>query len=160
MATKSNKVSYTLYTARKATLRISNDAFAYFAYGEDPLDTDNELEIEGLKSRYPHGFEIDFDSVQYPKDAVGKVEVSITPYTLKTFKCDCYMNIGDKIYLCVDFSADGDSVNYWWFVRGQILDEGTREILVDERNKTYFITRNNARIYLNGFKKYAERGEK
>lgn len=156
------KAQYTLYTTQAKTIRMSNDAFMFFVYGEEPLDEDNEMEIKGLQATYPYGFEVDYDSVKYPQDAAGKVEVLVTPYTLKSFVCDVYSNLGKYIYLCVDFLPN-DMVHFWWYVKGRILEEGDRPILTDDDRRPgakYFITRDNGRVYLDGLKKYGTQGTK
>lgn len=56
---------------------LSNDAFMFLMYDEEPVDADNLEEVDELKALYPNGFTID-DNWSYLED--GEIEVKLIPY--------------------------------------------------------------------------------
>lgn len=63
------------------TLKISNDAYYYFAEGEDPLDESSFDEIAEISAMFEFGFEIDETKNPIVDNKSGMVEITIIPYT-------------------------------------------------------------------------------
>ena len=70
---------FTLDHNNARTLQISNDAFYYLSYGEEPLDESNLEEAEEVVSMFPNSFYID-NNWREVEDCPGMIEATFIAY--------------------------------------------------------------------------------
>ncbi len=83
-------MQYRLDSTKAQKLQISDDAFHYLMYGEDPLDEDNLDEANEVSALFPYGFSIsDWEVVEGEYDLI---EVTFIPYVADDVKYDGQMD--------------------------------------------------------------------
>lgn len=83
-------MQYKLDNTKAKQLQLSNDAFYYLMYGEDPLDDDNLDEAKEIAAMFPFGFSIsDWEYVEGENDLI---EATFIPYIEDDVKYDGWMD--------------------------------------------------------------------
>lgn len=107
--------------SKKQVMQISNDAFYYLYYGEEPLDENNIEEAEEVSAIFPNGFEIE-DNWKTVEDS-DLIEATFIPYIKDSADYDEYYDITNNIQLQIKW-LDTDQVKMWWYNS----KTGTREL--------------------------------
>lgn len=87
-------MQYTLDNTKAKTFQMSNDAFHYLMYGEDPLDEDNLEEANEISAMFPFGFSIGY--WEYVEDEDDLIEATFIPYVKDDIKYDGYKDFVTK----------------------------------------------------------------
>ena len=80
---------FVLDKSKAVTLQISNDAFYYLKYGEDPIDEENLHEAYEIQEMFPNGFQIQ-DGWSVVEDMYDLLEVTFIPYVKDANDWDGY----------------------------------------------------------------------
>lgn len=104
---------YKLDSTKAQQLQMSNDAFHYLMYGEEPLDDDNMEEANEIAAMFPFGFSI--GDWEYVEGEYDLIEAIFTPYVKDDVKYDGWM----------DYIAKG------WIFKYRLVDATTAHINVE-----------------------------
>lgn len=83
-------MQYKLDSTKAQQLQLSNDAFHYLMYGEEPLDDGNLDEANEITEMFPFGFSI--GDWEYVEGEYDLIEATFTPYVEDDVKYDGWMN--------------------------------------------------------------------
>lgn len=116
--------NFTADYSKKQIIQISNDAFYYLYYGEEPLDENNLEEAEEVSAMFPYGFLIEEDWKTVEDSDL--IEASFVPFVQDLADYDEYENLTKYIQQQIKWIGP-NLVRVWWF------DEqtGTRELRGD-----------------------------
>lgn len=81
---------YKLDSTKAQQLQMSNDAFHYLMYGEEPLDDDNLDEANEIAAMFPNGYSI--GDWEYVEDETDLIKATFIPYIKDDIKYDGWMN--------------------------------------------------------------------
>lgn len=110
--------------SKKQVMQISNDAFYYLYYGEEPLDDENMEEAQEIAGMFPNGFIIEENWEEV--DDTDLIECTFVPYVEDDMDFDEYQNLTKYIQLQIKW-LDADNIRAWWFNE----ENGTRELQGD-----------------------------
>ena len=105
---------FTLDYNNARTLQISNDAFYYLSYGEEPLDESNIEEAKEVVSMFPNSFYID-ENWREVEDCPGMIEATFIPYIEDQADYDMYQDLTSNIQQQVKWLEDRKAVRVWWY---------------------------------------------
>ena len=146
---------------KKRVIQLSNDAFYYLNYGEEPLDEDNLEEAKEIAAEFPNGFYIEDDWKLV--DDSDLIEATFIPYVKDEIKCDAYENLTNCVQSQIKW-IDKENIRAWLF-NSQI---GSRKLFGDFKvytdkygNKCFhtgdqnesFVTGKMSLFYIKRFKK-------
>ena len=116
--------NFVLDYSKKQTLQISNDAFYYLYYGEEPLDESNLEEAKEVSEMFSNNFYIEdnWKAVDYS----DLIECTFIPYIEDKSDYDEYCDLTKYIQMQIKW-LDTNHVRVWWF-NGQT---GTKELKGD-----------------------------
>lgn len=117
-------MSFILDYSKKQTLQLSNDAFYYLYYGEEPLDEDNLEEANEVSEMFFNNFYIEDDWKTV--DDSDLIECTFIPYIEDKADYDKYKDLTKYIQLQIK-SLDTNHIRAWWFNS----ETGTRELYGD-----------------------------
>lgn len=110
--------------SKKQTLQISNDAFCFLYYGEEPLDEGNLEEANEVSEMFSNNFYIEDDWKAV--DGSGLIECTFVPYAEGQAGYDEYEDLTKYIQQQIKW-LDADHIRVWWFNS----QTGTRELRGD-----------------------------
>ena len=117
--------NYRLAVEKKESLQISNDAFFYLLYGEDPLDEANLEEAKEITAKFPDGFEIG-ENWEAVEDS-DLIEAEFTPYEKTTQLEDFDFDLYEDMSSCLQHQLkwiEKNRVRSWFYYK----DTGKREL--------------------------------
>lgn len=90
---------------KKLSMLISNDAFSFLYFEEEPLDDENQKEIDDIIAAYPNGYFIeDYDY------ELHKVRVEIIPYVESAFSAQFIVEMINS--WTIEYKIVGEKVEY------------------------------------------------
>lgn len=116
--------NFVLDYSKKQTLQISNDAFCFLYYGEEPLDEDNLEEANEVSEMFSDNFYIEDDWKAV--DDSDLIECTFVPYVEDQADYDEYENLTKYIQQQIKW-LDANHIRVWWFNN----QTGTRELRGD-----------------------------
>ena len=119
-------------------MQITNDAFYYLYFGEEPLDEDNFEEAEEISGMFPNGFYIE-DNWKAVEDS-DLIEATFIPYVDDKVDYDEYQDLTRNYQLQIKWVGP-NRVKMWAFNK----QNGTRELRGEyevhtANGKSYFHT--------------------
>lgn len=116
--------NFVLDYSKKQTLQISNDAFYFLYYSEEPLDENNLEEANDVSEMFSNNFYIkdDWKAV----DDSDLIECTFIPYIEDQADYDEYEDLTRHIQQQIKW-LDANHVRVWWFNS----QTGTRELQGD-----------------------------
>ena len=93
-------------------MQMSNDAFYYLYYNEEPLDEDNLEEALEILSTFPNGFYID-ESWKAVEDS-DLIEATLIPYIEDKVDYDEFENITNTAQLQIKW-IDSNTIKAWYY---------------------------------------------
>lgn len=120
-------------------LQISNDAFFYLAYGEDPIDDDNIEEANEIVVMFPNGFYIEEDW-KYVEDS-DLIEATFVPYIEDDADFDEYENLTKYCQHQIKW-IDANTIRLWWYnaLTNERKLEGDFKVFTNQYGLKYFHT--------------------
>lgn len=116
--------SFTADYSKKRVIQMSNDAFCYLLYGEEPLDENNLEEAEEIQAMFPYSFDIEDDWKAVENSDL--IEATLIPYVEDRIDYDEYENLTESVQLQIKW-LDASMIRAWWFNS----KTGTRELRGD-----------------------------
>lgn len=116
--------NFILDYSKKQTLQISNDAFYFLYYGEEPLDENNLEEANDVSEMFSNNFYIEDDWKAV--DDSDLIECAFIPYIEDQADYDEYEDLTRHIQQQIKW-LDANHVRVWWFNS----QTGTRELQGD-----------------------------
>lgn len=110
--------------SKKQTMQISNDAFCYLYYGEQPLDEDNLEEAEEVSAMFPYGFYIEEDWKTVENSDL--IEATFVPFVKDEIDYDEYEELTKYIQQQIKW-LDANTIRVWWYN----TETGARELRGD-----------------------------
>lgn len=102
-------MQYKLDNTKARQLQMSNDAFHYLMYGEEPLDDDNLDEANEIAAMFPFGYSIgDWEYVEGENDLI---EATIIPYVKDDVRYDGWMDFIAKNWIFKYRTIDATTVH-------------------------------------------------
>ena len=98
--------------SKKQTMQISNDAFCYLYYGEQPLDEDNLEEAKEVSAMFPHGFYIEEDWKAVENSDL--IEATFITFAEIEYDYDEYEELTKYIQQQIKW-LDANTVRVWWY---------------------------------------------
>lgn len=90
------ETEFELDSSKARTLQLSNDAFFYLAYGEEPLDEGNLDEAIEIQQMFPRGYNI--NDWEYVDGEFDLIQATFVPYVESKFEYDGTMDYITKDY--------------------------------------------------------------
>lgn len=142
---------FTLDHNNARTLQISNDAFYYLSYGEEPLDESNLEEAEEVVSMFPNGFCID-ENWHEVEDYPGMVEATFIPYIEDQADYDMYEDLTPYIQQQIKWLEDGKTIRVWWYNKktGERNLRGDFKVYTDKFGNKCFHTGDQEKTFESG----------
>ena len=104
--------NFVLDYSKKQTLQISNDAFCFLYYGEEPLDEDNLEEANEVSEMFSNNFYIEDDWKVV--DDSDLIECTFVPYVEDQADYDEYEDLTKYIQQQIKW-LDANHIRVWWF---------------------------------------------
>lgn len=114
---------FVLDYSKKRTLQISNDAFYFLYYGEEPLDEDNLEEANEVSEMFSNNFYIE-DNWKTVNES-DLIECTFVPY-IEDYDYDAYLDFGPYFQQQIKW-LDANNIRLWWFKK----QTGARELCGD-----------------------------
>lgn len=116
--------NFVLDYSKKQALQISNDAFCFLYYGEEPLDEDNLEEANEVSEMFSNNFYIE-DGWKAVDDS-DLIECTFVPYVEDQADYDEYEDLTKYIQQQIKW-LDANTIRVWWYN----LQTGARELRGD-----------------------------
>lgn len=116
--------NFILDNSQEKTLQISNDAFYYLYYDEEPLDENNLIEAKNILAMFSNGFFIK-DNWKALKNS-DLIEATFIPYIKQEIDYDEYFEITKYIQLQIKW-IDTNLIRMW----RHNMQNGSRELCGD-----------------------------
>lgn len=135
--------------SKKQVMQISNDAFYYLYYGEEPLDDENMEEAREITDMFSDGFVIEDDWENV--DGTDLIECTFVPYVKDDVDFDEYYNIIESIQLQIKW-LNTDLIRVWWFYEqtGARELKGDFKVYTDEHGNKCFHTGEQNKDFVSG----------
>lgn len=135
--------------SKKQVMQISNDAFYYLYYGEEPLDDENMEEAQEIADMFPNGFVIEdnWENV----DDTDLIECTFVPYVKDDMDFDEYENLTKYIQLQIKW-LDTNLIRAWWFYEqtGARELQGNFKVYTDKYGNRCFHTGEQDKDFVSG----------
>lgn len=136
---------------RAQTLQLSNDAFYYIQFEEEPLDDSNLEEAEEIVAMFPNGFYI--EEGWKAVDDTDLIEATFVPF-VEASKSDYDESLAITKYteVCIKWIEPGKKVKAWLMnsQTGKVTQLGECPIRTNEYKHKYFYTGNQAEEFTTG----------
>lgn len=135
--------------SKKQVMQISNDAFYYLYYGEEPLDDENMEEAQEITDMFPNGFVIEDNWENI--DDTDLIECTFVPYVKDDMDFDEYENLTKYIQLQIKW-LDTNLIRAWWFYEQTGARElrGDFKVYTDKYGNRYFHTGEQDKDFVSG----------
>lgn len=120
--------------SKAQTLQISNDAFYWLLYEEEPLDEDNIEEAKEVADMFPNGFQIEDNWSPLPDE--GLIEATFVPYIEEETNYDLVHELTKYIELHLTWLDEGHSqARVLWHDLRNNSDELYGDVLIQQTPK-------------------------
>lgn len=115
---------YELDNKNSVDLQLSNDAFFYLKYEEEPLDEDNLDEAKEILAMFHNGFVID-DNWDYVENEIDLIQATFIPYVEQKVQFKYYLEMfNDWVFQFNLLSNDEAYGRYYNNTTGKTFKEG------------------------------------
>ena len=142
---------FTLDYNNSIILQVSNDAFYYLNYGEEPLDESNLEEAKEVVAMFPNGFYIEEDW-SVVEDEPGLIEATFVPYIENRIEYDLYEDLTNYIQQQVKWIEEGKLARVWWYNKktGERKLRGDFKVYTDKFGNKCFHTGDQEKTFESG----------